>query len=87
MLSGTFITKAALFILQLCAMILSLINRHKKSIIGVLIGALAGYLYYFFIGCSSGTCMIASNPWVAVPYFAFMGYLFTGLIKKKNEAR
>ncbi|MEI6021458.1 MAG: DUF6132 family protein [Bacteroidota bacterium] len=68
-------------------MITQLISRHKRSLIGVGIGAVAGYLYYSFVGCSSGTCMITSNPWVAVPYFGFLGYLFIGLIKKKNETR
>ena len=54
---------------------------------GIFLGALSGYLYYVFVGCSSGNCMIASNPFVAVPYFAFLGYLFVGIFKKKNETR
>ena len=38
----------------------------KKAILitgtGIIIGAVAGYLYYHFVGCSSGTCAITSKP-------------------------
>ena len=30
--------------------------------IGIAIGALAGYAYYFYVGCASGTCAITSKP-------------------------
>jgi xanthine/uracil permease len=68
-------------------MIQQLIHKHKWPLTGIVLGAIAGYLYYFFVGCSTGNCMIASNPFVAVPYFAFLGYLFTGIFKKKDETR
>lgn len=47
-----------------------------------MLGGIAGFMYYYFIGCANGSCMIASNPLVSVPYFAFLGYLITGIIKK-----
>ena len=28
----------------------------------ILIGALAGYAYYYFVGCQSGSCPIQGNP-------------------------
>jgi hypothetical protein len=38
----------------------------KKAIIisgiGIVVGAIAGYLYYFYVGCASGTCAITSKP-------------------------
>lgn len=46
-----------------------------KIIIGVAIGGLLGFLYYKFIGCSSGTCPITSKPLNSVIYGAVMGLL------------
>lgn len=34
--------------------------------LGVLIGGIGGYLYYYFIGCNSGRCPIASNPYLTI---------------------
>lgn len=67
---------------QLCVMILSLILKFKLDLIGIFVGSIAGFLYYYFVGCTNGTCMIASNPLVAIPYFSFLGYLIAGLFKK-----
>ena len=33
-----------------------------QLLVGILVGAAAGYAYYYFIGCNSGTCSITSNP-------------------------
>ncbi len=62
--------------------ITSWINKNKLSIIGALIGALAGFLYYKFIGCASGTCMITSKPINSTLYGALMGYLLFNIFKK-----
>jgi hypothetical protein len=60
----------------------SFINKNKTSIIGIAVGAIAGWAYYYFIGCNSGSCVIASNAEVAIPYGAVIGFLFAGIIKK-----
>jgi hypothetical protein len=44
-----------------------------KILIGVAAGALVGFLYYRFIGCASGTCKIASNPYISTAYWALLG--------------
>lgn len=58
-----------------------------KYLIGVLIGAAAGLLYYFLIGCNGGTCPITSNPLYAAVYGAIIGALVASLFntKKKND--
>ncbi len=38
-----------------------------------LLGGAAGFAYYYFIGCASGTCPITGNPYVSTVYGAFMG--------------
>jgi hypothetical protein len=52
------------------------------TIAGFVLGAIGGYAYYYFIGCSSGTCPITSSPWVSTAYGSFMGYFAIGLVKK-----
>ncbi|MBO1265301.1 YtxH domain-containing protein [Proteiniclasticum sp. SCR006] len=45
-----------------------------KIALGIVIGGLAGYLYYYFIGCD-GTCPISSNPWRSILYGSVVGTL------------
>lgn len=56
----------------------------KKRIIfigvGVVLGAIAGYLYYFYIGCSSGSCAITSKPLNSTLYGMFMGGLMLDMV-------
>ena len=56
--------------------------KYKLTILGKVIGAIGGYLYYYFIGCNSGTCMITSKPLNSTVYGAVMGgLLFSGYKK------
>lgn len=52
-----------------------------RMIIGVVLGAAAGYLYYRFVGCRTGACPITSNPYVSMIYGAVLGFLFSSSIK------
>lgn len=45
------------------------------TLIGILIGAGGGYLYYHFVGCAGGTCAITSRPIPSTLYGAMMGGL------------
>ena len=56
--------------------------------IGVAAGLIAGYAYYHFIGCASGTCAITSKPLNSTLYGGMMGgLLFNMFVKspKKEE--
>ena len=60
------------------------------STIGLLLGILGGYLYYYFIGCNAaGSCPITSNPNMSMVWGAILGYLLFDLFipseKKKNQ--
>ena len=60
------------------------IKKHFLTIIGILIGSLGGYSYYFFVGCASGTCAITSNPLNSTLYGAMMGGLLFSAFKKSK---
>ncbi len=65
-------------------MIKEFIKKHILKIVGTVVGMIAGYLYYYYIGCRSGTCPITSNPYISIIYGAVLGYLFFDLFKKKK---
>ena len=48
-----------------------------KPAIGILLGGVGGYLYYHFVGCTSGTCAITSNMYSSIIFGALMGLLIT----------
>jgi hypothetical protein len=53
--------------------------------IGVVVGAIAGYLYYFYVGCASGTCAITSKPLNSTLYGALMGGLIFNIFIKSPK--
>ena len=53
--------------------------------IGITIGALAGYGYYYYVGCASGTCAITSKPLNATLYGALMGGLVFNMFVKETK--
>lgn len=55
--------------------------------IGVVLGAIAGYLYYFYIGCSSGTCAITSKPLNSTLYGMFMGGLLLDMVNDYTQKK
>jgi hypothetical protein len=56
-----------------------------KHIIGLLVGVAGGFLYYWFVGCSSGSCAITSNPWMSMLWGTIMGYLIADMIPIKAK--
>jgi Family of unknown function (DUF6132) len=57
--------------------------KYKVILLGIGVGALTGYLYYYFVGCASGQCPITSNPLISTVYGALMGGVFFDLFTKK----
>lgn len=45
-----------------------------KPFIAVAIGSTAGFLYYYFVGCSTGSCAITSNPYMSILAGGFLGW-------------
>jgi hypothetical protein len=61
------------------------VTKHKLTLIGVGLGALAGYAYWYFIGCSSGTCAITSSPINSTLYFALAGGLIVNTFSSEPQ--
>ena len=61
------------------------LKKYQLTIIGVILGAIGGYLYYHFVGCNSGTCAITSKPLNSTLYGALMGGLLLNIFKKENK--
>jgi hypothetical protein len=61
----------------------------KKGIIltvaGIIIGMVAGYIYYVEVGCISGTCPITSKPLNSTLYGGLMGGLFFNMFVKSPK--
>lgn len=55
--------------------------------IGVVVGLIAGYAYYYYVGCASGTCAITSKPLNSTLYGGLMGGLLFNMLvtSPKNE--
>lgn len=62
-------------------------KKYQLTIIGVILGAIGGYLYYHFVGCNSGTCAITSKPLNSTLYGALMGGLFLNIFKKEKRIK
>lgn len=61
------------------------VNKNKLYLIGALVGAVAGFIYWRQVGCVSGTCMITSKPVNSTLYGAIMGALVLGMFKKEDD--
>ena len=60
-------------------------KKYKFTILGILLGAIFGYMYYHFVGCASGTCSITSKPLNSTLYGAMMGGLLFNIFEKKPK--
>lgn len=49
-----------------------------RSWLGLLAGGVLGWLYYRYIGCLTGHCLITGHPVSSTAYFALIGWLMTG---------
>jgi hypothetical protein len=62
-----------------------ILSKYKLEIIGLAAGAVLGFGYWYFVGCSSGACAITSNPVNSTLYGSVMGSLLLSIFKKGNK--
>ncbi|HAD03035.1 MAG: DUF6132 family protein [Parabacteroides sp.] len=65
-----------------------ILKEQVLAIIGIILGAIGGYLYWHYIGCVSGTCPITSSPIMSTIWGALLGGLLLSMFKKdKKESK
>jgi C4-dicarboxylate transporter len=66
-------------------MITHFLTKNKLGLVGIVLGGLLGYAYYYFIGCNSGACAITSKPLNSSIYGVLMGYLLLSTFEKSTK--
>lgn len=61
------------------------IRKNSLAIVGVVFGAVAGFLYWHFVGCDSGSCAITSKPLNSTLYGSVMGGLLLSMFTKEKK--
>jgi Family of unknown function (DUF6132) len=56
--------------------------NNKLVITGIILGSVAGFIYWKEVGCTSGTCMITSKWHNSTGYGALMGGLLFSMFQK-----
>jgi hypothetical protein len=68
-------------------MVKTFLFRYKLELIGGAIGALAGYAYWYYVGCASGSCAITSRPLNSTVYGLVMGALLFSMFNKQKKEK
>jgi len=48
-----------------------------RIVVGGIVGAVLGFLYYRFVGCRTGACPLTGNPYISTIYGAVLGMLIS----------
>ena len=56
-----------------------------KPLLSVLVGGVLGFLYYYFVGCTSGACTITSDPYNSIIMGGVLGLLITNSPCSQNS--
>jgi hypothetical protein len=62
-----------------------LINPINLS--GIVVGALAGFIYFKQIGCLSGDCPITSKAYLTILWGALIGFLIADIISQSLKKK
>ena len=61
------------------------INNNKLLLAGIILGTIAGFMYWKLVGCNSGTCLITSKWHNSSAYGGLMGGLLFSIFKKEKK--
>ena len=60
-------------------------NKHKYGIILLAPGIIAGFFYWKYVGCMSGTCPLTSNWQLTLLFGGLVGYFIGDSIDDKRK--
>lgn len=60
-------------------------SNNKLSVAGIIIGTIAGFMYWKFVSCNSSSCLITSKPINSSIYGALIGGLLASSFQSKNK--
>ena len=61
------------------------LRKHWPVLLGVVVGAVAGYLYWRYVGCTTGSCPITSSPVNSTLWGAVMGGLLGNILQPQSR--
>lgn len=64
--------------------IIQIIEKYWLYAAGSIAGGLAGYLYWYYVGCLSGTCPLKSTPTVSILLGIMVGAYLSGFIQRRG---
>jgi len=65
-----------------------IIKRNSLTLIGILAGAVGGFLFWYYIGCQTGSCPITSSPVATTIWGAILGaVVFNAFQENTNTKR
>ena len=62
-----------------------MLYKYKAELIGIVLGSIAGWCYWYFVGCASGTCAITSSPINSFLYGAITGGILGSMFRKEKK--
>jgi len=65
--------------------IMILVKKNWYYLAGGIAGGIGGFLYWRYVGCSSGTCPITSSPIMSTIWGALMGGLLFSILFVRNK--
>jgi len=68
-------------------MMRAFVIKYRLTLIGILVGAIGGYLYWLFIGCTNGSCSITGSPINSSIWGAILGGLILSTFEKDKEEK
>ncbi|MDY0098796.1 MAG: DUF6132 family protein [Bacteroidales bacterium] len=60
-------------------------GKFLVPLLSILIGGAGGFIYYYFVGCKSGTCPITSNPFGSIIAGGILGFLLFGSMSPASK--
>ena len=84
---STFENHTLQFLFQIVIMMKKFFLEKKIQILLTMVGALGGFLYWRFVGCNSGTCVIKSVWYWSTLWGAAVGYLVGDMISDFLQKR